>query len=175
MTTVLAEIPLPTNVVTIPEKVPEFAAEGLRRGKKIDCFDFVPSSSMMLYNILSSLPKCRFCEWGSGIGIGVGIASMLGFEAHGIELDPKLAAASRKLLRDFDLAATIDMGSYFELQHEADLYFNYTWPSRWQAVEDHFATAAPKDAQLLMCHGAEDIRLKVVRRPGRRRKSARIR
>ena len=141
----------------------EFVIEGLRRSRTIDCFDFVPSNYNTVYSVLAALPPGgRFCEWGSGIGIVTGLAARLGFAACGIEIHAKMAAASRQLLADYGLSATIETGSYFEMERAADNYFTYCWPSKWQRVEEHFESVAPAHARLLMCHGAEDIRCKVV-------------
>ena len=55
---------------------------------------FVPSDYRKLYFVLRLIErKCltcgmKFCEWGSGIGVATMVASMVGFEAHGIEIDP---------------------------------------------------------------------------------------
>jgi hypothetical protein len=64
---------------------------------------------------------------------------MRGFESRGVELDAALAEASRGLLADFGLSAAIATGSYFEPQQDADVYFNYCWPSQMGAVEAHFS------------------------------------
>ena len=162
----LHEVPLFPSPGPIPESPETFAEEGLRRARSIDCFDFVPSDYSVLYRTLSELPRGRLCEWGSGIGIGVGLATFLGFESNGIEINPELAAASRRLLSDFGLAATVTTGSYFEEQHSANIYFTYCWPGQMLRVEQHFLQAAPCHARLLICHGAKDIRCKVkVRAP----------
>ena len=145
-----------------PGKVADFVEEGLRRGTAIDCFDFVPSNARVFYAVLSNMPQGRLCEWGSGIGIGIGIAEMLGFEACGIEIDPALAAAARMLLADYGLTATVETGSYFDLFQEADIYFNYSWPSQRRQVEEHFVSVAPNNARMLICDSAQDIRCKVM-------------
>ncbi len=98
------------------------------------------------------------CEWGSGMGIGVGLAEMLGFKSYGIEIDPALAAASRVLLAEFGLSAKVATGSYFDRRRDADVYFTYCWPGQMPRVEEHFLLVAPSNARLLICHGAEDIR-----------------
>jgi protein-L-isoaspartate O-methyltransferase len=157
----LTEIPLIINDSPVPEFVEELAREALKRSKAIDCFDFVASSHAMVYRVLEALPRGSWCEWGSGIGINTGIAALLGFNATGIELDPNLAEASRKLLDAFGLRATIHQGSYFEIPVTADYYYVYCWPSQMNAVEDHFLANSPASAKLLICHGAEDVRCKV--------------
>lgn len=141
-----------------------FVAEGLRRSRAIDCFDFVPSNSAVLHGVLGTFAPARFCEWGSGIGIGLGIAAMLGFDACGIELHPELADASRQLLQEFGLEASVVTGDYLQIDQPADLYFAYCWPGKMQQLEQRFLTLAPPAARLLICHGAEDIRCKI--RPG---------
>jgi protein-L-isoaspartate O-methyltransferase len=160
----LLEAPLETAPVALPEAAAAFVAEGLRRGEGIDCFDFVPSDAAVVYAVLAALPRGRLCEWGSGMGIVTGLAEMLGFEACGIEIDAKLAAASRALLADFALSARIETGDYFDRTPEADFYFAYCWPGQMRRVEKRFASAAPDSARLLICHGAEDVRCKV--KPG---------
>jgi hypothetical protein len=146
---------------SIPEAGLRFIEEGLRRSKSIDCFDFVPSNHQVVYSVLLSMPRGRFCEWGSGIGIVTGLAEMLGFEACGIEIDERLAAASRVLLADFGLSSAIETGSYFDISRDADTYFVYCWADEIPGVEQHFLSATPHHATLLICHGAEDVRRKV--------------
>ena len=107
------------------------------------------------------MPRGRFCEWGSGMGIVTGLAEMLSFDACGIEINEEMAAASRELLTDFGLSATIKTGDYLKISHDADIYFTYCWPGQMPRVEKHFLSATPRHARLLICHGAQDIRCKV--------------
>ena len=157
----LLEVPLAPVVGALPESAASFIGEGLRRSQTVDCFDFVPSNYDVLYAVLSALRRGRLCEWGSGMGIGVGLAEILGFDACGIEIHARLAAASRKLLADFGLSAQVETGSYFDVHRDADVYFNYCWWSQMRRVEDHFLSVAPKHARLLICHSASDIRCKL--------------
>ncbi len=159
--TELREIKLNSTVGAIPKPVSEFIDEGLRRSKTIDCFDFVPSDYQVVYSVLDAMPRGRFCEWGSGIGIVTGLADILGFGAYGIEINEQMATASRKLLADFGLSAVIETGDYFEISHDADIYFTYCWPGQMPRVEQHFLFATQTHARLLICHGAQDVRCKV--------------
>ena len=161
MTAELTELQLNPVRGPLPRQTVEFVREGLRRARSIDCFDFVPSDYWVVHGVLAALPRGRFSEWGSGIGIATGLAGLLGFEAHGIEIHPELADASRLLLADFGIAATIDTGSYFEIGEIADVYFTYCWPGQMRQTEERFVETAPVAARLLICHGAEDIRCKV--------------
>ena len=77
----LRACPLTLREGSDPEALADFIADGLRRGKAIDCFDYVPSNARMLYAALRGMRVRRFCEWGSGIGIGLGVAATLGWEA----------------------------------------------------------------------------------------------
>jgi hypothetical protein len=159
----LHEIPLERSFGPIAKPVWEFIEQGLQRGKSIACFDYVPSNYDVVYAALEALPRGRFCEWGSGMGIITGLAAMLGFDAHGIELDASLVTASRQLLADFGLSATIETGDYFELRHAADIYFVYCWPGQVWRVEEHFLATASDTARLLVYFGPEDFRCEVPR------------
>ena len=152
----LHEKPLCVQVHTVPSPLSSFATEGFKRARDVDCFDYVPSDCGLLYATLKMLPRGRYCEWGSGIGL----ASSLGYEATGIEIHPELAEASRSLLTDFAVTATVTTGSYFDEPVQADVYFTYCWPGQMSRVEEHFPESAPNSSRLLICHGAEDIRCK---------------
>jgi hypothetical protein len=157
----LREIPLISTVRAMSKSVSQFIDEGLRRSKTIDCFDFVPSNYQMVYAVLQSMPRGRFCEWGSGIGIITGLADTLGFDACGIEIDEQLASASHEFLADFGLSATIKTGDYYEISHDADIYFTYCWPGQIPRVEQHFLSATPDQAKLLIYYSAKDVRCNV--------------
>lgn len=64
-------------------------------------------------------PGRRFLEWGSATGVITVMADMLGFEAYGIELDPRLADMARALAERFDSDARFATGSF--------LPADYTW------------------------------------------------
>ena len=51
--------------------------------------------------------RCRFLEWGSGIGTHCLIADALGMQAHGIEIDGRLVRSAT------ELAGRLDAGSVF--------------------------------------------------------------
>ena len=140
-----------------------FLRDGRSRYKQIDCFDFVPSNYENAWNVLSGLPRGSFCEWGCGLGIAVGLAEILGFEASGIEIDPELAESARGLLRDHNLKAQITTGSYFDSQDVCDYHYVYCWPSQIPSVEKRFSDMAKDRSKLLICYGQDDIRCKVLR------------
>jgi len=157
----LREVELALSERAMSPAAEEFVAAGRGRFKTVSCFEFVPCDELALWRTLDALPRGRFCEWGSGFGIGCGLASLLGFEALGIEIDAPLAEASRTLLTDFNLPVTIETGSYFEIMHPADVYFVYCWPGRITETQKHFVRTAPAGAKLLIGHGQADIRCKM--------------
>ena len=57
-------------------------------------------------------PGLRFLEWGSATGVITIMASMLGFEAYGIELDPSLVRTARQLAARFQSPALFAEGSF---------------------------------------------------------------
>jgi len=154
----LCEVELPRRATAMSFDMAAFVDEGLRRAETVDCFDFAPSNPDMLHAALSGLRRGRFCEWGSGIGIGVGIAEILGFRAVGFEINEPLAEASRQLLRDFDLRSDIVTGSFSDIDCEAEIYFVYGWPSQMRSIRSRYVSLARPESSLLICHGAEDLR-----------------
>jgi protein-L-isoaspartate O-methyltransferase len=154
----LIEIPSPVCQLVIPQRGRRLMLDGLTRSRRIPCFDFVPCSYEAFYNALASQPRGTFCEWGSGIGIATGLAELLGFAAHGIEIDPALAAVSRQLLADHGFRVTIQTGDYLQIEHPADVYFVYCWPGQMESVKQRFEQIAPIGSRLLIAYGAEDIR-----------------
>jgi hypothetical protein len=157
----LKEVPLALVDGVWPEQADALVAEALRRAKRIDCFDFVPSDYQAVARVLAAVPRGRFCEWGSGMGVVTALAEMLGFAARGFEINAPLAEASRMLLADFGLTSPITTGDYLACAHDVDVVFTYCWPGQMLRVEEHFMKATPAHARLLICHGADDVRCKV--------------
>lgn len=156
----LFEQPIHAHPHALSERAQAFLAEGRKLIPKVNCFDFVPSQYENAWNVLSSLPRGSFCEWGSGLAIVVGLAEILGYAAFGIELDAELAETSRGLLSAHGLTSPIYTGSYFEIESQADYYYVYSWPSQFERVQQHFLAATSPQAKLLICYGHDDIRLR---------------
>lgn len=57
-------------------------------------------------------PGQRFVEWGSATGVITIMASLLGFDAYGIELDPSLGRIARELAARFHSSAVFVDGSF---------------------------------------------------------------
>jgi hypothetical protein len=137
----LAAVELDVNYSEpIPSRIEHFLADASAR---IDQFidehrddpaaGFVPSDYGLVYRGLKALrdgsPAIMsgelFCEWGSGLGIVAGMAAMLGFDAIGIELEPRLASASQALVDANRLAVRVVQGSFvpdhLQIQDELEL------------------------------------------------------
>jgi hypothetical protein len=83
------------------------------RGK--DFHPFFPADYELVLEGLASLraPGLRFLEWGSATGVITILADLLGFEAFGIELDPRLVEVARVLAARHGSNARFVAGSLF--------------------------------------------------------------
>jgi hypothetical protein len=57
-------------------------------------------------------PNLRFLEWGSATGVITIMADLLGFDAHGIEIDGGLVAIARELAAKYESKAVFAEGSF---------------------------------------------------------------
>ena len=200
----LAAVPVEAG---IPPDVKRFLREADQR---IDDFQvwarvpaFVPCDFEGTYRLLRALADSpllrgnRFGEWGSGFGVATCLASMVGFDACGIEIDAELVGHAQKLADDFELdlefvrgsfiprggeQRVLDAGNYAwfttdsdsayeELDLDADdmdLVFAYSWPDEELVVSDLFDRYAGAGAVLMSYHGGDDFRLR-RKRPKRRK------
>lgn len=160
----LVDVPVMGTGRELSEAARQLIDQGRARFKSLRVFEFVPCNYELFWDILDSLPRGRFCELGSGWGIATGLATILGFDAQGVEMAPELVAASRKLLADNHLQATIVQGDYLQRHDQADVYFTYAWPSHMRLIEQHFLSLAQLNGRLLYCAGQDDIRCKMLAR-----------
>lgn len=154
----LAEYPLRPTHGVVPERLCRYVDAARSAAGSIDCFDYVSSDPATLLAHLDSLPRGRFCEWGSGMGVGVAIADLLGFLAVGLEIHPQLARESRRLLADHGFGGRIVCADYFDQSPPADVYFVYCWPGQANRVLQRFRDRAAPEAKLLFFHGADRVR-----------------
>jgi hypothetical protein len=195
----------------VDEPLPPRVAEFLREAdQRIDRFrfdrvipGFVPSDFVGVYGVLAALVRGRvapgraFCEWGSGFGVVTCLASMLGYDARGIEIETELVECARKLADDFTVPVQFAEGSfilddedelpeadsiswtrfdgsnaYEELgldPEDFDVIFAYPWPGEERRLRALFENHAANGAVLVSYHGQEGIR--VARKvAGRRRR-----
>ena len=205
----LVELPKQSVHPAIPPDVKRFLREADQRIEDFQVWArvpaFVPCDFEGTYRLLRSLAEStlllrgnRFCEWGSGFGVATCLASMVGFDSCGIEIDGELVGHAQKLAEDFDLDSEFVRGSfiprggeqrvhdagnyawfttdsdsaYEELELDADdmdLVFAYSWPDEELVVSELFDRYAGEGAVLMSYHGGDEFRL---RRKASKRKSS---
>ena len=121
----IEEIDLQLDESPLPKQVKNFLTEAESRIDKL--FDteknrkvprFIPSNAELVYKHLSAIVSGDFClgnnycEWGSGYGVGSCLASMLGFNSFGIEIEPSLVTASKALAKKTHIDITIIESDY---------------------------------------------------------------
>lgn len=85
---------------------------------------YLPSNPTTVYRAINTLKESghlrgnTFCEWGSGFGIATCMASLMGFEAYGIELEDGLVELSTKLAEDLNIPIEILCTSYLPEGYE---------------------------------------------------------
>ena len=121
-----------------------------------------------------------FCEWGSGLGAAASMAALLGFDAHGIEIDDELVGAARQLAHDCDARASFAVGTFLRTEDQAlmadsaydhpapdtdawgdlglapdgcDIVFTYPWPGEERLLDRLFVAQTTPGALLLTFHG----------------------
>jgi len=86
---------------------------------------FVPSVPERVFAVLEEVttrhlpPNRVFCEWGSGFGTATCLASVLGYEAYGLEIDEELVRLSRAIARRLGIPVEILCTSLFPEGYEA--------------------------------------------------------
>jgi len=211
------QVPLaPFDITPSPAPLPAAVVTFLAAGKvRLDAFfaapqhqtgiGFIPSDHEAVYRTLAAFRQTepaarRFCEWGSGFGVIAGLAAWLGFDVHGIEIDPALVTASRQLLAEHELHAVIAPGSfipeddaaseahadletrtvlgaadgYAELGRDLDdfeVVFAYPWPTEEELYCELFRRRADYGAVLLTYSRTEGMRAYRKVPPGSRRSS----
>ncbi|MCA9729136.1 MAG: class I SAM-dependent methyltransferase [Candidatus Eisenbacteria bacterium] len=120
----------------------------------------------------------RFCEWGSGLGTVTCLASLLGFDARGIEIAPSLVSAARRFASDHRREVQFFEGSFLPeglLHGESDLaplertlgfspvafdvVYAYPWPAERPLVLSLFERCADPGTLLVTYLGGADIRI----------------
>lgn len=109
----LTEIPLPPPDATLPENVASFIANTEARIDQLFATEqnkrtprFLPSDPALFYNALAYITDEKipvgktFCEWGSGLGVNTSIASLLGYDAYGLEIETSLVKIAEELAAD---------------------------------------------------------------------------
>ncbi len=86
---------------------------------------FVPSVPERVFAVLEEVttrklpPNRVFCEWGSGFGTATCMASLLGYEAYGLESEEELVRLSRAIARRLGIPVEILCTSIFPEGYDA--------------------------------------------------------
>ena len=150
------EIPYTVEAYDLPSDVKAFIDEADRR---CDAFydqklnkrfpRYVPSEPAQVYAALRHVTEQglplgdTFIEWGSGFGVATGFASILGYEAYGIEIEETLVEKAEALLAVHRLDAEFLLISYIP-----DGFISYDALSGHDIVRDdsfgHSIDGAPR-------------------------------
>lgn len=188
------KVPIPANIAVLLAEAQQ-RIDALDNTTRIEIPAFVPSNFELVYAALVEIQATnlatgrRFIEWGSGIGVVACLASCIGFDAVGIEIEPKLVVIANEIAADHGIVAQFACGSFVpdgvvprldwadgvawltttgndgheELEldpDDFDLVFAYPWPGEEQVIFDLFADTAAAGALLLTYHGIEGVQLK---------------
>ncbi len=154
---------------------------------------FVAADYELVYRGLCAIDRAqlaegrRFCEWGCGFAVVAGLAAELGWDAVGIEAEPRLLDEARRLIDQGSPAPQLVHGNFLprgaesladdpllpSLSHHASsaysqldleiddfaLIYAYPWPGEELFIEEVFQRYAREGALLLLFCGAYDLRL----------------
>ena len=127
----LRELTPSLSIPEVPPEVANFFAEATRRSDEF--FDaglghrfprYQPSDPSLVYAAMANLRSSGqlrgdvFCEWGCGIGVATCLASLIGFEAFGIEIEDELADRAARLADDLGIPLEILNTSYLPEGYE---------------------------------------------------------
>lgn len=139
----LIEVPFNIRERAIPASVQHFIDDATERvrvfseEREIQVNGFVPSDFDVVFPALQSLAESDlatgdvFCEWGSGFGVVAMMASLLEFQAYGIEIDEGLCTCARLLAEDFDLPVDFVAGSFIPAGGEELVDSLFTTSESW--------------------------------------------
>ena len=142
----LVEVKYEVDDSEVREDIAEFieeaesrAADYFRSRNEVNAF--VPSDLMTCYRALAAIMDLdlaagnSFCEWGSGFGGVTCVASMLGFEAHGIEIENVLIDEAYALSDEFELDVEWVQGNYIPANAEMELGDRFATDVTWMASD----------------------------------------
>ena len=164
----------------------------LRRTDPDALGSFVPADHALVHAGLATVRRRRlapgesFVEWGSGFGVIACLASLLGFDAAGIEAQAALVGQAEDLAAGHGLEVPFAHGSFIPPEHDgladvaddlatlalgladgheelgldpadAALVYAYPWPGEEAVVEAVFAACAATGALLLTYRSTGDL------------------
>ena len=162
----LRELTVSLNLPDVPPEVASFFADARRRsdeffesglGRRFPRYQ--PSDPSLVYAAMANLRSSGqlrgdvFCEWGCGIGVATCLASLIGFEAYGIEIEAELADRATCFGEDLGIPIEILNTSYLPEGYEQgdgfggeDLVVTGARPN-YGGASDYIATYPGLDAE----------------------------
>ena len=147
----LAEIHLTPSEQDLPSSVAQFLQFAEKRlvllaedQPKRDV-GFVPSNYLSVCRYLVGILESNLCngnslcEWGSGLGVVTCLASLLGFDACGIEIDTDLVSESQHLATKHSTSAKFIHGSFIPPggeRHAKEAFEDNAQRYPWLSVEE---------------------------------------
>lgn len=131
----------------VPSDVAEFLRDADARieefisNRPVRISGFVPSDYLAVFEALQAVvekdlaPGDLFCEWGSGFGVAAMLASMMDFQAYGIEIENSLIEAARALADDYSLTTEFMQGSFVPAGAEVDVEHTRTDDNVWLVTD----------------------------------------
>jgi hypothetical protein len=189
----LSDEPIPANIARLIADANRQILT-LEESRRASIPAFVPSDFELVYRALVAIQSAnlatgrRLLEWGSGLGVVTCLAVMVGFDAAGIEIEPRLVQLANELAKKHRVATQFICGSFVPDDHrprvdmtgdivwlatdgpdgydeleldpdDFDIIFAYPWPGEEQVLFDLFAECAAVGALLLTYHGQDGLRL----------------
>jgi hypothetical protein len=191
----LLDLDVPIRQTKLPGDVRAFLREADRRITRFlregHVPAFVPSDFPRVYQTLRALSEAGltqgglFCEWGSGFGVVACLATLLDFDAFGIEVEDELVEAAQELADDFGLPVEFVHGSFLPADFDArgqqfawlttdthdghatldlgpddfDVIFAYPWPDEESLTADLFERRGRVGALLVTYHTSDELRV----------------
>lgn len=185
---------LPERLRRVVEEADRAADAFIERTASNPVPGFVPSDfaltarALMAIKERSLAPGPSLCEWGSGVGGVVAAASILGFDAVGIEIDEGLVESARALAETvgaprarFVLGSFVPDGADTHVEStdeivwlvsggadahaemgvgidDFDVVFAYPWPGEESVIVNLFEAHAAAGALLVTYNGVEGMR-----------------
>jgi predicted O-methyltransferase YrrM len=172
------EVPSEAGNLPVPFFVDSFIRDAEDRaeeyGDRAGKGSFVPSDARYAFQVLLWLLRSgaarkggSFLEWGSGQGMAAILASLVGFDATGVEIDATLVKEAAMLARRYGARAAFVHGSYdpgtpcmrVVGAEGRDLVYVYPWPGEEGYFLRLFDSTAKAGGLLLMGLGPEDVRV----------------
>ncbi len=160
----------------LPRDIADFLVEANLRieafvqNRPVRISGFVPSDFDFVYGALEAVADQGlaagdvFCEWGSGFGVVAMMASLLEFQAYGIEIEAGLVDGARALADDYDLPVDFVTGSFVPAGGEMIVEEFYGNEDLWLSghVDDAYQTLgmSPRDFDVIYAFpwpGEEDV------------------